>query len=84
MGHVRAGVDDADLDRARGPEDLLGHLVLAGGDVLPLVREAWTQHRRERGLAIDRRASGRWAKAIPGRPRSWLARPASSTSTVFM
>ena len=58
MGYVQAGVDDCDLDRACRAEDLLGHLVLAGDDVLPLVGQAGAEHRRERGLDMRRCAGG--------------------------
>ena len=59
MGHVQAGVDDRNLDRACRAEDLLGHLVLAGDDVLPLVGQARTEHRGQRGLDQRRAPEGR-------------------------
>ena len=75
-----------DLDRARCAEDILGHFVLAGGDVLPLVRQARPEHRGQRGLGLVLRPGGggrrRSREAARARCACRKARPRPSSGGV--
>ena len=70
---VDTRVDDGDLDRARGPEYLLGDLVHSRRDVLPLVGEAGPEDGGERGLDLARAEDRTVRVGDPGQPVQLLS-----------
>ncbi len=66
LRHVDAGVDDADLDRARRAQDVWGDLIFSGRDVLPFVRKVRAQDGRQSRFDLRRPGERRVGELDPG------------------